>query len=168
MLLLTGTGGEVKGRSWPLGERGVSIGRGLNNTVVLSDATVSRRHCELVAANGAVQLRDLGSNNCTLVNGTPQHSCGLAPGDEIAVGAAVFVLSEEERITRVARNDSADAQTHEIADSLVHTAGSFRAEAAAIGKVRTVADLHLLVSLGRALGQVSSSQELPATIGAAL
>lgn len=58
---------------------------------------VSRRHCELSAANGAVTLRDLGSSYGTFVNGVrlaANQTATLYPGDEFSVGSATetFVI----------------------------------------------------------------------------
>ena len=52
-----------------------TIGRAPSNDVVVSNTTVSGRHCEIVVQNGAVYLRDLGSTNGTFINGRK-----LAPG----------------------------------------------------------------------------------------
>jgi len=52
--------------------------------LVLHDSTVSRFHCEIEAANGALVVRDLGSLNGTTVNGVAvlaaQLECGVTIG----------------------------------------------------------------------------------------
>jgi class 3 adenylate cyclase len=51
---------------------GVVIGRDIDQCdVVLSHATVSRRHARLILAGGVLQVEDLGSRNGTAVDGEP-------------------------------------------------------------------------------------------------
>ena len=56
----------------------------------LADPQVSRRHLSLVAANGEVQARDLGSTNGTLVNGVRILEAALRGGESIRVGATTL------------------------------------------------------------------------------
>lgn len=69
----------------PPGE--VVIGRGAECDLVLSDATVSRRHALLAVTPERVTLRDLGSSNGSFVNG--QRLRGESPveaGDRLRLG----------------------------------------------------------------------------------
>jgi len=64
-----------------------SVGRLPDNTVVLRDDCVSRRHCAIVIhRNGMCEIHDVASKNGTLVNG---HKIGgptrLKPGDRITL-----------------------------------------------------------------------------------
>ena len=70
----------------------LEIGRGMDADVQLSDAHVSRRHCEIMAANGALTVVDLGSKNSTFVNGVRRDNSPLSPGDVLGVGEMRFVL----------------------------------------------------------------------------
>ena len=71
-----------------------TIGRAAEADLSLaSDATVSRLHSAIERYPGGWVLRDLGSSNGTFVNG--DRVVGdrpLNPGDEIRVGACVFVF----------------------------------------------------------------------------
>lgn len=65
----------------------VVFGRGRDCEVALDDPAVSRRHCELRAAAGALELRDLGSANGTWCGGVRVERVVLHAGDRFLVGA---------------------------------------------------------------------------------
>ena len=67
--------------------RRLVIGRSSDCDVALADQSVSRRHCAVEAASGALAVVDLGSINGTFVNGRAIVSARLAPGDLLRVGA---------------------------------------------------------------------------------
>lgn len=85
-LVLAGT---LNGRrmTWPLSGKRVRVGRGLDNEVVLDDASVSRHHAEITREEGGAEVRDLGSTNGTWVNAGRVDVAPLEPGDQIAFGA---------------------------------------------------------------------------------
>ncbi len=62
-LRIYAVGGEMAGRSWPLGAQPVTIGRDTGCTVRFAADTqgVSRRHCTLSIQNGALYLTDTSS-----------------------------------------------------------------------------------------------------------
>jgi adenylate cyclase len=70
------------------------IGRALGCDLPLSHATVSRRHAEVVCNGEEVWVRDLGSSNGTLVNGSRVSETTLAPGDKVVFGEVAFRLEE--------------------------------------------------------------------------
>ena len=70
-----------------------SLGRDLENEVVLDDPAASRRHAEIEFKEGAYVLTDLGSINGTLVNDHRVTKHRLAPGDRIVVGQDEIVIS---------------------------------------------------------------------------
>lgn len=73
----------------------LSIGRLGDNDVVLEEGSVSSRHAEIVAEDGHVVLRDLGSTNGTFLNReqvTGEHP--LNEGDEIYFGGVRSVFME--------------------------------------------------------------------------
>ncbi len=81
--------GEVGGRrvAWPLAGTRVLIGRGLDNDIVIDDASVSRHHAEITREGGRAEVRDLGSTNGTFVNGNQVRvSTGVKPGDIVQFG----------------------------------------------------------------------------------
>jgi hypothetical protein len=81
--------GHVGGRrvTWPVNGPRATIGRGLDNDVVLEDASVSRHHAEVVRESGRTEIRDLGSRNGTWVNARRITVSAVHPGDQVAFGA---------------------------------------------------------------------------------
>jgi len=68
----------------------VTFGRDPVNKVYLNDFSVSRRHCVITRDGTDYLVRDLGSHNGTLVNGTAVDERALRDGDRIAIGGSVF------------------------------------------------------------------------------
>jgi hypothetical protein len=73
-----------------IGEDPVLIGRAPESTLELGDATVSRRHAEIVRDGDAWFIRDLGSSNGTKVNGASITEHMLSDGDEIRLGSVTL------------------------------------------------------------------------------
>ena len=70
------------------------VGRGEQNTIVLTDTQVSRRHAVIQAAGGGgYSLIDLGSRNGTFVNGRRVAApVMLQPGDRVTIGSHELVF----------------------------------------------------------------------------
>lgn len=72
----------------------IRIGRQSGNDLVISDPGVSRNHAEVLrGTKGGALLRDLGSTNGTIINGTRLESRAehrLRDGDRITVGHTVI------------------------------------------------------------------------------
>jgi hypothetical protein len=81
--------GSVGGKrvSWPITGSRLTVGRGLDNDIVLDDASVSRHHAEITREGGRAQVRDLGSTNGTWVNARRVMANPIQPGDQLAFGA---------------------------------------------------------------------------------
>ncbi|MDP1660364.1 MAG: ATP-binding protein [Phycisphaerales bacterium] len=115
MLVLTVIQGPDKGRTFELPDNEPQmIGRS-SESLPLSDGTVSRRHAELTPDKGEWYLRDLGSQNATLVNGVriePNARVKLKPGDQIRAGMTLFSFGRTvKRIdpqVRMLRDDQVD------------------------------------------------------------
>ncbi len=95
-----------------LPESVITLGRAHDCTVPIKDRFLSRRHAEIVREDGGWLLRDCGSVNGTLLNGTrilEPHL--LRPGDRIALGDSEVVFN------------AADDDTSQIVatESLSHT-----------------------------------------------
>ncbi len=84
------------------------IGRAAGCDFRLQDASVSRRHLELVLGDGGVLLRDLGSGNGTKVNDEKVAEHRLEDGDEISIGKTRFRFVDELAALRK-RNEEAEA-----------------------------------------------------------
>jgi ABC-type multidrug transport system ATPase subunit len=75
----------------------LTVGRAVDNDIVVRDPMVSRHHARLDRVDGGWQLIDLGSRNTTLVNGTPiAGPTVLADGDRFTVGGTDIRLHGEE------------------------------------------------------------------------
>lgn len=66
------------------------VGRGREVAVNLASPLVSRRHCELYAANGWVVVRDLESLNGTFVGSERVVEAILRPGALLTIGTVTF------------------------------------------------------------------------------
>lgn len=75
-------------RPIPLVRDRLRIGRRFENDVVLSHASVSRFHAEVVYEGGRWMVMDCDSKFGTSVNGERVVRAALAPGDEIRIGGA--------------------------------------------------------------------------------
>jgi ABC-type multidrug transport system ATPase subunit/CRP-like cAMP-binding protein len=76
-----------------LAKRGrVSVGRAVDNDIVLPSRLVSNHHAVLRADNGTVVLEDLGSTNGTFLNARPVRSALLHDGDEVWFADELFVF----------------------------------------------------------------------------
>jgi pSer/pThr/pTyr-binding forkhead associated (FHA) protein len=57
------------GKVYPLTVEKTTVGRGDENLLTIRDASLSARHCEILANGTEVIVRDLGSRNGTMVDG---------------------------------------------------------------------------------------------------
>lgn len=73
----------------------VSIGRALDNDVILEDSRVSRHHAQLRCRYGRYVLYDLGSAGGTAINGYPVQECVLQPGDVISFAGSEVIYGED-------------------------------------------------------------------------
>lgn len=60
-----------------------TVGRGIDNSIVIDDAFVSGSHAQLTFDGGSWWLRDLGSTNGTELNGAPVHSTVEVHGGDV-------------------------------------------------------------------------------------
>ena len=89
-----GTAAQSAGQAIPL-QPVTRLGRASDQTVVLDDEFVSGAHAMLVLRNGRWWVRDEGSTNGTLVNGSPVDAeTALDEGDELQIGQVVLRLAE--------------------------------------------------------------------------
>jgi pSer/pThr/pTyr-binding forkhead associated (FHA) protein len=101
--------GKARGRflGFPQGE--FVFGRGPECHVRPNSDWISRQHCLLRVTANEVHIRDLGSTNGTLVNGTRVvGERRLNAGDRLELGPFVLevVLSESKHDTRLGFNDT--------------------------------------------------------------
>lgn len=69
-----------------------TLGRALDNDIVVNHASVSRHHASIEARNGAFRLRDLGSQNGTYVGVERVTEASITDGDNVKLGDAAFTF----------------------------------------------------------------------------
>lgn len=82
--------GPQPNQIYELNKDSITIGRDINNEIVINDPEVSRNHCRFTRTAGGYTLEDLGSTNGTFING--QRLTGsrpLAGSDMIGMGETV-------------------------------------------------------------------------------
>lgn len=84
--------GKDEGRQFVLQEGRNTVGRGMDNDIILSDVAISRRHLHLELERGELQLRDLGAGNGTRLNGTRTRRAVLQEGDRLELGETRLVV----------------------------------------------------------------------------
>ncbi|MEQ9501862.1 MAG: sigma 54-interacting transcriptional regulator [Deltaproteobacteria bacterium] len=90
VLIIRILSGDLKGsEAVLLGKEPFVIGAGFETTLRIPDASVSRKHIELINRGGYVTARDLGSTNGSFYEGSRFDQLDLGPG-------AVFKLGETE------------------------------------------------------------------------
>jgi len=78
--------GDSAGAEVTSASRTITLGSHQANDLVVDDPTVSRFHCEVVAAGARLRVRDLGSKNGTRVGGVYIHEASVVPGTELLCG----------------------------------------------------------------------------------
>ena len=78
------------GRVYDMVDSEIAIGRAPNCHVILEDKKSSRKHVVILKQDKQWLLKDLGSSNGTLVNGTRVDEHPLTSGDEIRIGDTRF------------------------------------------------------------------------------
>jgi predicted component of type VI protein secretion system len=110
---LVGEAGGVEGKTFHVGSRTTTIGRGLGNFIQISDENASRVHAQLKGSPTGVKVKDMDSSNGTLVNGEPLDSDTprrLSEGDKIAIGEVVFVYRKSGNFQDQALTGKKDVQ----------------------------------------------------------
>jgi hypothetical protein len=78
----------------PLESTQLTIGRGLNNDVILEDTRVSRHHAQLRYRARRFWIADIGSTNGTFVNDEQIAERSLRDGDVISLGGLELTFKE--------------------------------------------------------------------------
>jgi len=86
--------GKHKGKKIVLPEREVIIGRDEVSFIRMTSSEVSRQHCTLTPTDKGLLVRDLGSQNGTIVNNVRiEAETLLQPGDLLQIGPIQFELA---------------------------------------------------------------------------
>ncbi len=83
---LTIIGGNDRGREFTIDSARTTIGRGVDNDVILTDIAVSRRHLIIDFDGEGFIARDQKSGNGTLINNQLRETTRLATGDQLEIG----------------------------------------------------------------------------------
>src|SRR5437868_3121993 len=75
-----------KGETFELNSEKIFVGRDKTNEIVLNDASVSRRHCEIEKRGEKYYINDLDSLNGTTLNGREAENTEITSGDKLGVG----------------------------------------------------------------------------------
>ena len=165
MLQLVSKSGAYPGQAWSIVEMPLVFGRDPSCTIRLNDPVVSRLHCRVYLQDGHACLRDMDSRNATLVNGTPVREATLKPGDEIAVGASVFLVAQVHETNAAEKRKSSkldDTSSLKINMPIYSSASGdslFKK-----GTPHTTQELVHLFTFGRSLSQAATTTQLVATL----
>lgn len=83
--------GPDLGREFVLQPGETGVGRGIDNDIILTDVSVSRKHMRVLRDDDGITVIDLGSGNGTTVNGRRVHRSFLGEGDRVEIGETVMV-----------------------------------------------------------------------------
>jgi transcriptional regulator with GAF, ATPase, and Fis domain len=155
--------GPLQGRTFPLGETEISIGRDPSNHIAILESLVSRHHCVIRKEGSELRLQDLDSRNCTFVNGVPAKERALKHGDEIRVGSSIFIYRSPDSDTagvRMSFSDTPGGSTVVLRkeDSLYLRPASSNIPLQPTG--RTVHDLNVLLEFSVALNSIREIEAL--------
>ena len=131
--------GPNSGEIHPLGQSAVVAGRARTCAIRLDDPFVSREHFRVELRGQRYWVVDLGSMNCTAVNGIPSQTKQLDHGDEIHIGSTRILY-----FAGVASSTSA-ARTNEISRTLVSLGASSQARFEMIGASAPMRKLYALI-----------------------
>ena len=87
------------------------VGRHRSCDVVITDDTVSGRHCRISATSGGHVIEDLGSSNGTFVNGRRVETSALQSGDRLTLGTATFVFANGRLVPQTPASQTEDSDT---------------------------------------------------------
>lgn len=92
--VLTGAENLTRGSVFKVDGKGLRVGRGKHNDIVLPDHFASIDHAVFRLQKGKTILEDLGSTNGTWVNGEQIHSpVQMVAGDYVKIGSITFQYS---------------------------------------------------------------------------
>jgi len=87
------------------------VGRHRSCDVVITDDTVSGRHCRISGTSGGHVIEDLGSSNGTFVNGRRVETSALQSGDRLTLGTATFVFANGRIVPQTPASQTEDSDT---------------------------------------------------------
>ena len=150
-----------------------TVGRAPTNRVVIPDDICSRNHCEVFQVNGEWILRELGSRNGTLIDGTRvTEDWTLSDGDQVQIGEFFLVFTHELSKASEEGSSGLDEVTDTYdgpealdatAPEILHRRNRTRFHAGTgddIGRDRTSQELADLYRLALEMGSANDSNQL--------
>jgi len=98
MMIIKILNGPQYGETFSIGKKSVSIGRDLNNELILNDFKASRQHAEIYFKNNQYWIKDLKSSNGTFLNQESLKESLLKSGDIIKIGSTQLEFSPYENL----------------------------------------------------------------------
>ncbi len=93
-------------RTVPLRRNVITLGRRLDNDIILEHTSVSRVHAQLRLRFGRFVVYDLGSSGGTFVNDQRVQECLLKPGDVLRFAGVSVIYGEDQNARTVPGRDS--------------------------------------------------------------
>ncbi|MCE9614442.1 MAG: FHA domain-containing protein [Lentisphaerae bacterium] len=90
---LSATSGAIRGTKYRNWEGVLTLGRGLDNTVVLPDDAASTHHAQILHQGQEFFVQDLNSANGTFLDGTRVQREPLKHGQKLRIGSTYFTFS---------------------------------------------------------------------------
>ncbi len=85
--------GPDAGLSLEIAGTAVRIGTAEENDLILTDETVSRRHCEVIATPNGIRIRDAGSTNLVVVGGVLVADATFTAPIQMELGNTVITIT---------------------------------------------------------------------------
>ena len=101
----------------------VRLGRGVDNDLILPDPSVSRRHAVVRRYGEDWVIRDLGSTNGLLLNGTPVATARVRAGDRLGVGAVEVEVADARPTDPMELDDPPETASGAVSEPLELEAG---------------------------------------------
>src|SRR5436309_10600454 len=116
---LVAIAGPMNGTVFALTEKEISTGREPYNQLCIQDPAASRRHCIVKTDSGFKRMIDQDSLNGTFINDLPVKDRLLQHGDQIRIGASLFLFLMDEKETAKPEPVRLDEDTIATASTLV-------------------------------------------------
>ncbi len=128
--------GPLAGSRYPLGRGEILIGRAPNAQLVLSEADISWRHCQISQQGERFVAADLRSSLGTYVNGIRSAERWLEDRDQIGIGRTVLMFRSEQTAAEEAPSATA-ADPKPVLLTACSLVFLFRALASSVGETQT-------------------------------
>ncbi len=110
-------------------EAPISIGRGIENRVIINDASISSRHCEIVENAGNYVIRDTGSLNGIVIDGKKKEEIDLGGRTKLYLGTVkVEIFTDLGPVEKTVRIDLEEWKNKSITEDrkvIMQTIGLF-------------------------------------------